>query len=260
MIAKSIIAKEDADNIAVTFSPKKFPMRITPNAVSFHKIQSGENRNDFRIEHLVSESTGVGELERLSIEEKVEQQALSKVKEMQEDAYKQGFELGRTEGAVAGFEEYKADITTRLEGFDQLLMKVENLKAQLVNHNEVYFIKLLYQMATKIAMSEISEKPETIISVLREVTETAQSDQKMNVKLAPSDFKFITDSYEQLSRNFEFLKNLKLEAAPELSAGGCKIETNYGSINATIEQRVAKLWENLAQKVPRAKDEVGDET
>ena len=87
MILNSIIDKDEAEKTAVTFFPKKFPMRITEHAVSFHKMQSGEKRTDFRIDHSVSEQTGIGELERLSIEERVEQQALIKVKEMQEEAY-----------------------------------------------------------------------------------------------------------------------------------------------------------------------------
>ncbi len=260
MIAKSIIEKEEADNIAITFSPKKFPMRISENAVTFHKIQTGDNRNNFRIETIVSENTGIGELERLSIEEKVELKALTKVKEIQEDAFKQGFELGRTEGQAAGFEEYKAQMTTKFEELDLLLNKIENLKTQLLNHNEVFLIKLVYEMACKIAMAEITEKPETVISMLREITETAQSDQKMSVKLCPADFKFINDSYEQLSKNFEFLKNLKLEASADLSPGDCKVESNHGSINATVQQRLTKLWEAVSQKMPRVKDVVGDQT
>ncbi len=258
MIAKAIIEKKEADDIAVTFSPKKFPMRITENAVSFHKIQSGDNRNDFRIDHAVSEQTGVGELERLSIEERVERQALLKVKEMQEDAYKAGHELGRDEGAKAGFEEFKVELSKRLEDFDQLLFKIENLKAQLISHNEVFLMKLLYQMASKIAMVEIAEKPEIILQVLKQVAEAAQSDQKMTVKLSTVDLKFVTEMHDKLSKDFDFIKLLKLEEATELSPGGCRVETNYGAINATVEQRVEKLWQSLVSKTPRTKDEVGD--
>ncbi len=260
MIAKSIIDKDEAENVAVTFSPKKFPMRISENAVSFHKIQTGDKRTDFKLDHTVSQQTGIGELERLSIEEKVEKQALIKVKEMQEDAYKAGFELGKDEGAKAGFEESKIQLAERLEGFEKLLSKIENLKTQLISHNEVFLIHLLYRMASKIAMVEIEEKPEIILEVLRQVTEAAQSEQKMTVKLAASDLKFVLETQDKLTKNFDFIKNLKLEEDPELSRGGCKIETNYGAINATVEQRVEKLWQSLVQKAPRTKDEVGDGT
>ena len=258
MILNSIIDKDEAEKTAVTFFPKKFPMRITEHAVSFHKMQSGEKRTDFRIDHSVSEQTGIGELERLSIEERVEQQALIKVKEMQEEAYKAGHLLGRDEGNKAGFEECKLELAKRLESFDDFLFKIENLKAQLISHNEVFLLKLLYQMASKIAMVEIAEKPEIILEVLKQVAEAAQVDQKMTVKLAPSDLKFIVETQEKLSKNFDFIKNLKLEEAPEMSPGGCRVETNYGAINATVEQRVEKLWHSLIQKTPRTKDELGD--
>ncbi len=260
MNAKSVIEKDEAEIVAVTFFPKKFPMRITENAVSFHKIQSGERRTDFKIDHSVSEQTGIGELERLSIEERVEQQALIKVKELQEAAYKAGYELGRDEGAKSGFEESKTELAGRLKDFDQFLFKIENLKAQLISHNEVFLLKLLYQMASRIAMTEIAERPEIILDVLKQVAEAAQGDQKMTVKLAPSDLKFILETQDKLEKKFDFIKTLKLEEASDLSPGGCRVETNYGAINATVEQRVEKLWSSLIQKTPRTKDEVGDGT
>ena len=115
-------------------------------------------------------------------------------------------------------------------------------------------------MASKIAMIEIEQNPQFILEVLKQVTEAAQSDQKMVIKVASADLKFINEAHASLGKNFDFIKNLKLEEDTELSAGGCKIETNYGSINATVEQRVEKLWDSLAQKLPRSKDKIGDET
>jgi flagellar assembly protein FliH len=258
MIAKAIIDRDDPENVAVTFMPKKFPMRVTQNAVSFHKIQSGENRTDFRMDHIVSENTGVSELERMSIEEKVEMLALSKVKEIQEEAYAAGYQLGLEEGNKRGFEDYKAELMTRLEDFDGLLLKIENLKSELINHNETFLIQLMYQMATKIAMDEIQARPDIILPIMRQAVEAAQSDQKITVKLSTVDLKFILGVREQLSKDFDFVKNLKLEESSEITSGGCKIETNYGMINASVEQRVKKLWESIVHKTPRTKDSVGD--
>ncbi len=260
MIAKAIIDKDDAENVAVTFSPKKFPMRVTQNAVAFHKIQTGEKRNDFRMDHIISESTGVSELERMSIEEKVEKLALEKVKEIQEEAYTAGFQLGLEEGNKKGFDEYKTELMTRLEDFDGLLLKIENLKSELITHNETHLIQLVYQMACKVAMDEIAERPEIILPIMKQAVDAAQSDQKITVKLSQSDFKFVVGIREQLTKDFDFVKNLKLEESPEILSGGCKVETNYGVINASVEQRVKKLWESLVQKTPRVKDDVGDGT
>ena len=260
MSAKNIIDKEDADNIAVTFSPKKFPMRVTENAMSFYKIQSGTSRNDFRMDQLVSENTGVSELERVSIEEKVERLVLTKVKEIQEDAYAAGYRVGLEEGNKKGFEEYKADLVTRLENFDGLLLKIENLKSELIAHNETFLIQLLYQMASKIAMDEITSRPEIILTVMKQAVEAAQADQKITVKLSPSDLKLVVGVREQLVKKFDFVKSLELEEAVDITSGGCQIETNYGMINASVEQRVQKLWETLLPKTPRIKDQIGDTT
>ena len=55
----------------------------------------------------------------------------------------------------------------------------------------------------------------------------------------------------------EFLKNVKLQAAPNIQPGGCIVETNYGVIDARIAERTSKLWDEISQTLPKVKSKVG---
>lgn len=260
MFLKAVIQKEEAETFVVSFEPKKFPTRVSDNAQSFHRMQTGDNRTDFRLDPSVAQTTGIGELERISIEEKVEIKALEKLKEIQEDAYAAGYKFGVEEGNKKAFEETKAELIERIDTLDSFLIKIDSLKQELLAHNESFIMELLFHMAQKIAMDEIKNRPEVILSVMKEAIQSAQTEEKVQIFLNLKDFQFVNSVKDQLGKEFDFLKNVKLDSSEDIQVGGCKIETNYGVINASLEQRISKLWESLYQKLPRVESPIGDQT
>ena len=254
----SVLEKEDADKVVVAYMPRKFPLVISPMAREFVAHQKEHGDAKFRIDRLNAQHTGVAELERESIEQQVERLALEKVKQIQEEAYQEAYQLGLAEGRERAFNEDKAQLQERIEGLDKLMTSVGNLKTELISANEAHFMKLLFFMASRVAMDEIRSRPETILSVLRQATEGAQSEEKVTARVSKADFDFIQNSKEKLGKELEFVKRIKLEESDAIRPGGCIVETNFGSVDASIEKRVAKLWEAVTEKLPKVTDTVGE--
>lgn len=263
-MAKSVLSKDDAQKIAVSYSPRKFPQVVTPAASGFIAYQSSREsqglESSFRIDRIVAQQTGIADLERVSIEERVEREALGRLKELQEEAYKQAYQLGLEEGREKAYQESSEEYALRLGNLEQLLLSIENLKPELVAFNESHIVRLAYVMAKKIAMGEISEHKELILSVVKQAIEAAQSDENITVRISADDLQFIEGMREKLGKDFDSLKRTKFESSDTISAGGCVVETNYGDVDATVEQRVDKLWASISGKIPKVKDAVGDPT
>ena len=260
-MSKSIFRKDEADLIAISYAPKKFPQVVTSAASHFVSMQNseGEQRlnSGFRIDRIVAEQTGVAELERLSMEEKVELQALARLKDLQEDAYAQAYAIGQDEGRENAFNAYREQFADKLSRFDEILSSMANLKSELVNSNEGQIVKLVYYLARRVALTEIAERPELILNAVNQAVRGAQSEENINVRVSSADFEFIESARERLGKEFIALKNVTFEATPEVSQGGCIVRTNYGEVNATVEQRLEKLWTALSEKIPNTKDSVG---
>jgi flagellar assembly protein FliH len=259
-MAKGLLSKEDADKLAIAYTPQKFAQRITASASHFVAMQSSGNvqmGSDFRIDRLVAEQTGVAELERLSLEEKVERGSLARIKELQEDAYQQAYSVGRSEGQESALAEFRAQLDEKLVHFDELLGSVAKLKSELVSSNEAQIVHLVYYLAKRIALAEIVERPELILQIVKDAIHDAQSEEKVTVRVSQSDLDFIESTQAQLGKEFSSLREIKLEANEEITSGGCIIATNYGEVNATLEKRVDKLWLALNEKIPKLKDSVG---
>lgn len=256
-VQKSVISKEEAEKLAVAFTPRKFPQSISPVASSFMAFNTG-NESGFKIDQLVAEQTGMAELERLSIEAQVEKKALERLKDLEELAYKEAYALGLDEGREKAFEDNRAEFDQKLRHFEELIGSVERLKLDLVAINEAQLLKLVMYMARRLAMAEIKDRSEVIIDVIRTAVHSAQSDENITIRLSPSDAAFIDEVRGKLNKEFESLKKARFEASEDVTDGGCIVETNYGDVDATMEQRFEKLWASVTEKLPEVKNTVGE--
>ena len=81
----------------------------------------------------------------------------------------------------------------------------------------------------------------------------SQDEEEIRVQVPQSQFDFISALKNETGREFEFLKKIKFEGNSEIRAGGCLVETNFGEVDARVEQRIASLWETLKENLPRIK-------
>ncbi len=253
-----ILSKLDAGTRVVEYTPREFPNRTSEVAIEFVKYQAGLENPDFKIDRIVSLTTGIAELEKVSLAERVEIEALERLKQLQEEAYRQGYDLGRDEGQESAYREKTDELSTSLRKIDRVMQVLENLKAELVKQNEASLVTLVYQLAAKIAMAEVKQNPELILPIISEAAMGSQDEENIIIKLANSDLDFLDSVKERLGQDFEFAKRAKLEGSDQIQAGGCVIVTNFGQVDATIEKRLEKVWANVQMKLPKKSDILQD--
>ena len=136
-------------------------------------------------------------------------------------------------------------------------MQIKRLKLDLVSFNEAHIVKLVYYLASRLAMKEIGKDSESVLNVMKQAIELADEDENILVRVAPSQVAFLEELKKETTRELDFVKNVTFEADKDIEVGGCVIETNYGEIDARIEERVAKLWDSIEETVPLVKSKVG---
>lgn len=246
----AIVRAGDAQHTILNYEAREIAQVVSSTAMDFvaaEKLQS----TDFKVSDIVAQQTGIRQLQKNSMEQQIDDQALERIKEVQEQAYKEAYELGKIEGSERAFEEMRQNLQQQIESLGQLLSSMEKMKNNLLQQNEGSLVRLVYEIAKRVVLSEIENKDDTVLKILKQIVPSMQTDEQMVVNVSPRDFAMIEKSKGKLGRDFEFLERLKLGAAETIADGGCVIETNYGTIDATIEQRLEKAWETLDSKVPR---------
>jgi len=111
-------------------------------------------------------------------------------------------------------------------------------------------VKLVVEIGKRIAVRDIEMQQEPIIDLLRELVDGVKKDEKVAIRLSQKDNDFVEELRKRADDRIEFLQNVKLVPTATIDAGGCILETNYGSIDSTIPERVDRVWRGLMARLP----------
>jgi flagellar assembly protein FliH len=238
------------------YAPKKFDLGVPQPAKTFME-QKRITPTGFKMADTVRIHTGVDDIEAKTVADQAEEQVLHKLKEIQEIAYKEAYQLGLEEGKKDAFNSHSARIEANLEMFDKNIEAIAKIKTELIAQNEAHMMKLIFQIGCRIANHEIKDfAKESVLKTISKALELAQTEENITVTVANSQLEFLEELQKANNREFEFLKKIKLTSSDDVFEGGCVVHTNYGEIDARVEERVAKLWEEIEASLPRVKEKL----
>lgn len=256
--SRSILKEERAREVVVEYTPTQFNLGTPLQALEY--LDTVKRGSDFVMNPVIREQTGVEELQKEDLGSRAEELAIHKLQEIQTAAYKEGYDLGLDEGTKRAYKEKSKEIKDKLVEFDRLLSSVTKLKADLEVQNESHLIQLVYHMASRISMRQIELDNQIVVDVMRQAMTLAQDEENITVQVSDKQLEFIEDIKKNSgSREFEFLKKVKIEGNSNIQPGGCIVETNYGEVDSRIEQRLHKLWDHISEALPKVKSPIKTE-
>lgn len=239
----------------LSYKPRVFDQEVSENALNY--LESKEKGSDFRVSDVLKQEAGIKQIEEMEEKEIVEKLTLERIEKIQTQAYEQAYQLGMNDGETQAFEKSSKEINEQLDSLKDLLLKIQNLKIEMVAENESYIIQFAFFLATKLVYREIDLDQNIVLDLMKESIALTQSEEAVTVKVNPDQLSFIELLQKKEKKDFDFLEQVKLEADASVSPGGCIVETNYGEIDSRIEQRIEKLWESLKEHLPKSKNILG---
>jgi flagellar assembly protein FliH len=249
-LEKPIIKAKVASTTTFDYKPREFAGGASQIARSY--VDEDAFRSpDFKISELVAKQAGISQLESEAHQDKINAQVLARLQEVQEKAFEEGYELGLIEGTEKAFQEAKAALLERMSSMEALLKRIEELKGRLLVDNEGELVRLVFLTAKKIALRDLEGNRDAVIEILHNVVGETQADERVVVRLSSEDLKFLEVLQEKGGQKIESLERVKFVADEAIKSGGCLIETEFGDVDATVEERVERTWKTLQARAPQ---------
>ncbi len=248
-LEKGIIKADNAGASAFEYKPRELSAGTSSVATSFVNEDSFISK-DFKISDLVAQQAGISQLADEAHQDRINTLVLERLKEVQEKAYHEGYQLGLTEGTEKAFQGAKVDLTARMQAMETLLKSIEELKGQLLIDNEANLIRLLFLVAKKMALRDLEDNRGAVWEILQNVVGEIQHDERMVVSLSSEDLKFLESLQEKSGHKIESLQRIKFVPDESIQSGGCMIESEFGTVDATLEERVDRTWATLQARIP----------
>lgn len=205
---------------------------------------------------------GAPRSENVEVEQATQVLTVDEIEAMQKQAYdeafeqgrqqgfeqgsKQGFEQGQKQGLEAGHKKgYEESQHLLQKQLAELNLLLESLAAPFKNLDEEVeseLVKLVIAIAGQIIRREIKLDPGQIVGVIREAVNVLPlATQKITLNLHPED----ADLVRSVLKLDENPPPWRLQDNPLITRGGCTVETDISTVDATLENRLSAVIATL---------------
>jgi flagellar assembly protein FliH len=122
---------------------------------------------------------------------------------------------------------------------------LQNTKQAWLNQWEKNVVHLAAGIASRVIRRELAGQPEITLDLVREALELAASSGRLKLRLNPQDCQTLGERAKQLAAQISELAPADVVADPNIRPGGCRVDTEFGSIDQQIETQLARIEEEL---------------
>ena len=143
----------------------------------------------------------------------------------------------------------KNDLKSLLDNIDQNLNDHIQESARKLELNRANLVSLATSIANKIIGYEVQTNHDVIVNVVEKALQDLGNDNNIVIQLHSEDKK-ILESYMKKMALVSQNQGWQLETNDSLNRGGCKIFSNNGSIDASIESQLNNIKNFLMNNLP----------
>lgn len=184
--------------------------------------------------------------------ERVRKEAAGLVAKAQKeaDAVRRGAE---EEGRRQGLEAVQQMVDKRLgeqlatlgPALEKVVRDIQDARHAWLTYWEKSAVHLSAEIAKRLIRRELSRQPEITLSLVREALEMVAGGSHLRIHLHPKDHETLSPAVESLVKELGGLGDAEVVADPEVTAGGCRVETAFGAIDQQFESQLARIEEEL---------------
>jgi len=157
------------------------------------------------------------------------------------------------EGRQDAIQAAQASLGTRLDqqlasvltALDRAAQQIEHSRHAWQCHWEQHAVQLATAIAARLCRRELSRQPQITLDWVREALELASGNAEIVVRLHPQDHESLAAHVESITKRLTGLGTVEIVADAAISAGGCRVDTQFGSLDQQLEAQVGRIAEEL---------------
>jgi flagellar assembly protein FliH len=187
------------------------------------------------------------EMEEVPLEE-VQPLTLEELESIRQEAYNEGFAAGEKDGfrstTLKVRQEAEAALTVKLASLERLMGSLFEPIAEQDSQIEKSMVGLVEHITRQVIQRELVLDSSQIESVMREALKLLPLGVgNVRLHINPQDFEQVKALRERHEETWRIVEDAALQP------GGCRVETEYSRIDATVETRISQIMAQLLDQV-----------
>lgn len=148
---------------------------------------------------------------------------------------------GRQEGSAA----VEAKLGQTLKALTEALEEVSLLRETLARNSSQDMLRMVMAISEQVIRRALEADPQKILAVIENALQASIQSDYCHIRLNPQDMNLVKEHKPLFLASVSGLKNISFDADPTVSAGGCKISSDFGDVDATIESQLEEMRKAL---------------
>jgi flagellar biosynthesis/type III secretory pathway protein FliH len=183
---------------------------------------------------------------------KVRSEADSIIKQARQEAA--GIRAQATEeGRKAAFQAAEGQLKSKID--EQLVSLIPALKQAVTQildarqswqrHWEQHALRVAAAIASRVVRRQIERVPLITLDLVREALQLASGSERITLRLHPDDRAALGEQADKLIGELGSLADVRVQEDPSIGRGGCRVDTEFGSIDQQLETQLARITAEL---------------
>lgn len=228
------------------------PLRCFPDVAYPAKMKDEDNGVADAVASLMAQAAlqteEIASRARASAEEIIRQAQLA-CEQIKQEAYQNAFNQGQLEGSDAGYREgmakAKEETATMRAQAAQVLEQTEKIRSHTLEALEQEIIDLAREIAEKLLSAQLALDPGKVLQVAVESLHLVAERLNVVLYINPMELELVKSRKGELLGALPPRAELQVIADPSVQTGGCRVETEQGWVDATMETRRKELIKAL---------------
>jgi len=147
------------------------------------------------------------------------------------------FAKGFAEGERAGAAAAQAQSAALAKELARSLEDLTRVRADMIRHTEKQMVQLALAVARRVVHREVSLDPNLLLAMMRVALDRLSDAARVTVRLHPADHQ---GAIAALAGQ-ESHSHVTLNADPRMPRGGCRVESDYGDIEAGVDGQIQEV-------------------
>ena len=158
-------------------------------------------------------------------------------------------EEGRQAAILAAQSSLRAKLDQQLANILAALRQaadsIEHARHAWQAHWEQHAVRLAAAIAARLCRRELSRQPQITLQWIREALNLAAGNAEISLHLNPDDHAALAAHAEAISKQLTALGTVQIVPDAAITAGGCRVDTEFGSLDQQVEAQLARITEEL---------------
>lgn len=125
---------------------------------------------------------------------------------------------------------------------------LHDLREKVLREAEDELIHLVMMVARKVVMQEVSQDRTILSTMVQAALENVSKREEVTVRISPQDYALVISGHAECLKKELLCDRLQLKADPAIEMGGCQIDTEMGTIDATIDAQLEEIYRHLLEQ------------